>query len=190
MRYQPAELTGLAMLLDAALLVVLATQRSSALRHHNRQVTAARQTLTHLQAAYDRIAPAALAQIGAHRPADGAVHRYTRTLREVVPAHAEQILAEAAWPALVSTLAAAQSAGHDPAAVLHQAAQQRTLEDAKSASEVLIWRIQRLGQRHAPSPGARAAQAASPHYRPTPQQPRTGAHAADTPPSSRSGRSR
>ncbi|MFB7934731.1 relaxase/mobilization nuclease domain-containing protein [Streptomyces sp. NPDC056039] len=189
MRYQPGDHSGLAMLLDAALLVVLATQRRSALRHHDRQVAAARQTLIHLQAAYDRIAAAALARLGAHRPTDGLVHRYTHTLREVLPSHADQILTEAAWPALLATLAAAQDAGHDPTTVLQQATQQRTLEDAKSVSEVLVWRIQRLGKRHAPGPGARAAQAASPHHRPTPHA-GTGTHTAYTPPPSRSGRSR
>ncbi|WP_435272044.1 relaxase/mobilization nuclease domain-containing protein [Streptomyces parvulus] len=163
MRYQPADRTGLAMLLDAAILVVLAAQRRSALRHHDRQVAAARQTLIHLQAAYDQIAPSSLAALVARRPSDGTVHRYARHVREVLPSHAGQILAEAAWPALTAALAAAEAAGHDPAIVLQQAARQRSLSDAKSASEVLVWRVQRLGDRHAPGPGARAAQARSSH---------------------------
>ncbi|MDI3390207.1 relaxase/mobilization nuclease domain-containing protein [Streptomyces sp. B-S-A8] len=190
MRYQPADGTGLAMLLDAAILVVLAAQRRSALRHHDRQVAAARQTLTHLQAAYDQIAPTSLAQLGRHRPSDGAVHRYARTLVEVLPSHAEQILGENAWPALTATLAAAEASGHEPAAVLQQAARQRSLDDAKSASEVLVWRIQRLGERHAPSSRARAAQTRSPHAKPTPQT-ATGTPAAHVPTTSlRTGRSR
>ncbi|MDI3417284.1 relaxase/mobilization nuclease domain-containing protein [Streptomyces luteolus] len=190
MRYQPADGTGLAMLLDAAILVVLAAQRRSVMRHHDRQVAAARQTLTHLQAAYDQIAPASLAQLGRHRPSDGAVHRYARTLVEVLPSHAEQILGEDAWPALTATLAAAEAAGHEPATVLQQAARQRSLDDAKSASEVLVWRIQRLGDRHAPSSRARAAQTRSPHAKPTPQA-ATGTPAAHVPTTSpRTGRSR
>ncbi|MFD9076371.1 hypothetical protein [Streptomyces lasiicapitis] len=172
MRHQPPGHTGLAMLLDAAILVVLATQRRSALRHHNRQVAAARQTLVHLQAAYDQIAPTSLAALARHRPTDGTVHQYVRTLHEVLPTHAEQILTENAWPALTTALAIAEAAGHKPATVLQQAAQQRPLGDAKSVSEVLVWRIQRLGERHAPAPqhGPRrpAALALKPPHRPAP----------------------
>ncbi len=156
MRYQPADHTGLAMLLDAAILVVLAVQRRSALHHHDRQVAAARQTLTHLQAAYDQIAPTSLAALARHHPSDNTVHRYARTLHEVLPHHAEQILTETAWPALTATLAAAEAAGHNPVTVLQRAAQKRPLDDAKSASEVLVWRIQRLGDRHVSSSQTRA----------------------------------
>jgi len=181
MRYQPADHTGLAMLLDAAILVVLAAQRRSALHHHDRQVAAARQTLIHLQAAYDQIAPTSLAVLAGRRPSDRTVHRYARTLHEVLPSHSGQILTEAAWPALTAALAAAEAAGHNPAAILRQAAQQRSLSDAKSASEVLVWRIQRLGDRHAPGPGARAAQARNPHI---PHVLSTARATAATPPTS------
>ncbi|MFE4538262.1 relaxase/mobilization nuclease domain-containing protein [Streptomyces scopuliridis] len=189
MRYQPADHTGLAMLLDVAILVVVAAQRRSALRHHDRQVAAARQARVHLQAAYDQIAPNSLAAVARHRPTDGTVHRYARTLHEVLPSYAERIIAETAWPALTAALATAEAAGHDPATVLHQAAQQRPMDDAKSASEVLVWRIQRLGERHVPGPGARAAQARSPHTQTAPQT-GAGVPATYTPPPSRTGRSR
>ncbi|MET7489729.1 mobilization protein [Streptomyces sp. NPDC005538] len=189
MRYQPADHTGLAMLLDAAILVVLATQRRNALHHHDRQVAAARQTLIHLQAAYDRIAPTSLAVLAGHRPSDNTVRRYARTLHEVLPAHAGQILTETAWPSLTATLAAAEAAGHNPATVLQQAARQRSLSDAKSASEVLVWRIQRLGDRHAPGPGARAAQGRDPRTRPT-SQGAIGTPAVHAQPPSRTDRSR
>jgi hypothetical protein len=188
MRYQPADHTGLAMLLDAAILVVLAVQRHSALHHHDRQVAAARQTLTHLQAAYAQIAPASLAELARHSPSDNTVHRYALTLHEVLPHHAEQILTENAWPALTATLAAAEAAGHNPATVLQQAAQQRPLDDAKSASEVLVWRIQRLGDRHAPGPGARTAQARRLRTQ-TATPTDSGLPGAYTPPTSHAGRS-
>ncbi|MFD3561912.1 relaxase/mobilization nuclease domain-containing protein [Streptomyces sp. NPDC058686] len=168
MRYQPADHSGLAMLLDAAILVVLAAQRRSALRHHDRQVSATRQTLIHLQTAYDQIAPAGLAQLAGRRPSEHTVHRYARVVREVVPSHAEQILTETAWPALTAALATAEAANHQPADVLQQALQQRSLDNAKSASEVLVWRIQRLGDRHAPSPRAQAANVRSTAQRPSP----------------------
>ncbi|MBO3674005.1 relaxase/mobilization nuclease domain-containing protein [Streptomyces sp. NEAU-YJ-81] len=181
MRYQPADHTGLAMLLDAAILVVLAAQRRRALGHHDRQVAAARQTLIHLQTAYDQLAPTSLAVLARRRPSDGTVRRYARTLHEVLPSHSGQILTEAAWPALTAALATAEAAGHNPATVLQQAAQQRSLSDAKSASEVLVWRIQRLGDRHAPGPGARAAQARSPRI---PHLLSTAQASAATPPTS------
>ncbi|MFC9847896.1 relaxase/mobilization nuclease domain-containing protein [Streptomyces sp. NPDC060223] len=189
MRYQPADHTALAMFLDAAILVVLAVQRHSALHHHDRQVAAARQTLTHLQAAYDQIAPTSLAALARHNPSDNTVRRYARTLHEVLPRHAEQILTENAWPALTAALAAAEAAGHNPATVLQQAAQHRPLDDAKSASEVLVWRIQRLGDRHAPGPDARTAQARRLRTQ-TPTLTDSGLPGAYTPPTSRPGQSR
>ncbi|MFD7222890.1 relaxase/mobilization nuclease domain-containing protein [Streptomyces sp. NPDC059892] len=189
MRYQPADHTGLAMLLDAAILVVLAVQRRSALHQHDRRVAATRQTLIHLQAAYDQISPASLAALAKHSPSDNTVHRYVRILNEVLPLHAEQILTENAWPALTATLAAAEAAGHNPAAVLQQAAQHRPLDDAKSASEVLVWRIQRLGDRHAAGPGARTAQARRLGTQTAPQTD-SGIPSAYAPPASHAGRSR
>ncbi|MEV4973588.1 mobilization protein [Streptomyces scopuliridis] len=189
MRYQPADHTGLAMFLDAAILVVLAVQRRNTLHHHDRQVAAARQALTHLQAAYDLIAPASLAALAGRYPPDSTVHQYTRALHEVLPRHAEQILTENAWPALTATLAAAEAAGHNPATVLQQAAQRGPLDDARSASEVLVWRVQRLGDRHAPGPGARAAQGRDPRTRPT-SQGGIGTPAVYAPSLSRTGRSR
>ncbi|MHC0433832.1 relaxase family protein [Streptomyces sp. O3] len=192
MRYQPADHTGLAMLLDAAILVVLAAQRRSALRHHDRQLAAARQTLIHLQNAYNHTAPTTLTALAQHRPPEAAVRRYARHVHEVLPAHAEQILAEDAWPALAATLAAAEHADHKPATVLQQAARQRPLDDANSASEVLVWRIQRLGQRHAPGNQARAARPGSTRLsrtRPTPQA-TTGTTHPHTPTTSRPHRSR
>ncbi|QXE35490.1 mobilization protein [Streptomyces sp. GMY02] len=189
MRYQPADHTGLAMLLNTAILIVLAVQRRSALHHHDRQVAAARKTLTHLQAAYDQIRPASLAALAKHSPSDNTVHRYARILNEVLPLHAEQILTENAWPALTATLAAAEAAGHNPATVLQQTAQHRSLDDAKSASEVLVWRIQRLGDRHAPGPGARTAQARRLGTQTAPQTD-SGIPSAYAPPASHAGRSR
>ncbi|MER8068215.1 relaxase/mobilization nuclease domain-containing protein [Streptomyces sp. NPDC094034] len=167
MRYQPTDHTGLAMLLDTAILVVLAVQHRRTLHHHDRQVAAARQTLTHLQAAYNQAAPTSLAALARHQPLHSAVHRYAAALHGVLPRHVEQILTEDAWPALT----AAEAVGHNPATVLQQAAQHRPLNDAKSVSEVLVWRIQRLGQRHAPGNEARTRATRLLHARPTPQAP-------------------
>ncbi|MFF5144154.1 relaxase/mobilization nuclease domain-containing protein [Streptomyces sp. NPDC013157] len=162
MRHQPTDGSGLAMLLDAAILVVTAVQRRGALHHHDRQVAAARQALVHLQAAYNQTFPEPLAALARLKPPANTVRRYAQHVRDAVPVHAEQILVESAWEALAATLAAAEAAGHDPAELLHHAAGQRLLDDATtSPARTLTWRIQRLGDRHAPSSQARAARARS-----------------------------
>lgn len=158
---------GLAMLLDAAILAVIAIRRWSATHHHNQQVEAARQTLTHLQAAYDQTATAPLAALAQRTPAQPVVERHAHQIRQTVPAYAEQILSDPNWPALASALTDAETAGHDPTRLLHQAADQRAMDDARSPAQVLAWRLHRLAQRPAPSPRARAAQARSTFIRRT-----------------------
>ncbi|MFI9834584.1 mobilization protein [Streptomyces sp. NPDC051913] len=166
MRHHPADGSGLAMLLDAAILIVAAVQRHNALQHHDRQVAAARQTLVHLQAAYDQAAVMPLAALAARQPPATTVLTYAHHVRDAVPAYAEQILTEPAWEALATALAAAEAAGHDPAELLHRAAGRRSLDDATSPARTLTWRIRRLGDRHVPGRQARAAQARTSHIPP------------------------
>lgn len=161
MRYHPADDSLVAMLVDAAILAVVAVRRRNALEHHDQRVAAAQQTLRHLQAAYGQAAPVPLSRLAGRKPPSDVRRRYAEQLRKAVPAHAEQILGEAAWDALSAVLANAQHAGHDPAALLRQAAGQRPLDDARSPAEVLTWRVQRLGARQVPSSRARTAQARS-----------------------------
>ena len=161
MRSHPADDGLVAMLVDAAILAVIAVHRRSALHQHDQQVAAARQTLLHLQAAYGQAAPVPLSRLAERKPPTDFTRRYAEHLRTALPAHAEQVLGGAAWDALAAVLADAERAGHDPATLLQQAAGQRPLDDARSPAEVLTWRIQRLSERHAPSPLARAAQARS-----------------------------
>ncbi|SDN05952.1 relaxase/mobilization nuclease domain-containing protein [Actinacidiphila guanduensis] len=160
---QPIAADGatLAMFLDAAVLALVAIQRWQSARHHNQQVQAAHRTLTHLQTAYDHTAPAPLATLTQRQLTESVMHNQAARIRQAVPAYAERILTESAWPALATTLADAETAGHDPARLLQQAADQRALTDARSPAQVLTWRIRRLTQRPAPSPRAKAAQARS-----------------------------
>lgn len=161
---EPAPKDGaiLAMFLDAAILVVIAAARWHQLRHHDHQVAAARQSLLHLQAAYDYAAAAPLAALAQRQPPQQAVERQIRRLRQVVPEHAEQVIEDPAFAALTVALAQAEAAGHDPERLLQQVADQRALDDADSPARVLTWRIQRLSARPAPSARARdAAQARS-----------------------------
>uniref|UniRef100_UPI0021C89F34 mobilization protein n=1 Tax=Streptomyces sp. STR69 TaxID=1796942 RepID=UPI0021C89F34 len=157
----PKDSATLAMFLDAAILVVIAAARWHQLRHHDQQVAAAHQTLVHLQAAYEQAAAAPIAALGQRRPPQQTLDRHIRHLRQAVPDRAEQIVEDPAFGALTTALAEAEAAGHDPERLLHQAADQRALDDADSPARVLTWRIQRLSARPAPSARARAAQARS-----------------------------
>ncbi|MFJ1749943.1 relaxase/mobilization nuclease domain-containing protein [Streptomyces sp. NPDC088116] len=170
---EPAPKDGgaLAMFLDAALLVVIAAARWHDARRHEQQVVAARQTLLHLQAAYDRTATAPLAALASRKSPQQAVARYIRHLHQAVPTRAEQILDDTAWDSLTAALTEAEAAGHDPARLLRQAADQRAMDDARSPARTLAWRVNRLAERPAPSARARAAQARSTAQRHTPPVP-------------------
>jgi hypothetical protein len=157
----PKDGAALAMFLDAAILVVIAAARWHELRHHDQQVAAAHQTLLHLQAAYEQAAAAPLAALAQRRPPQQTVDRHIHYLRRAVPDHAEQITEDPAFDALTTVLAEAEAAGHNPERLLQQAADQRTLDDARSPARTLAWRIERLSARPAPSARARAAQAHS-----------------------------
>ncbi|ROR44762.1 MobF family relaxase [Kitasatospora cineracea] len=57
--------------------------------------------------------------------------------------HATRALGENTWPALTAALRRAETAGHEPAVLLRQVAEQRPLTGADSLSQVLAWRIGR-----------------------------------------------
>ncbi|MEU9606379.1 mobilization protein [Streptomyces sp. NPDC048057] len=143
---QPAPKDGaaLAMVLDAVVLAVIVVTRWHQLRHHDQQVTAARQALFHLQIAYDQAAAAPLAALAQGRPPQPAVDRYTRCVRRTVSGLAEQVIADPAFDALAAALSEAETAGHDPDHLLRQVVDRRALEDARHPARVLTWRIQRI----------------------------------------------
>ncbi|MBQ0848138.1 mobilization protein [Streptomyces sp. BH-SS-21] len=151
----------LAMFLDAAILAVIAAARWHEARHHDQQVAAARQTVVHLEAAYERTAGAPLAARAQKRPPQQAVQSNVELLRQIVPSHADEILEDPAFDALATALADGEKAGHDPARLLRQAADHRALEDARRPARVLTWRVERLSARHVQSDRARAAMSRS-----------------------------
>ncbi|MFF1785619.1 MobF family relaxase [Kitasatospora sp. NPDC058243] len=57
--------------------------------------------------------------------------------------NATRALRENTWPALTAALRRAETAGHEPATLLRQAAESRPLTGADSLSQVLAWRIGR-----------------------------------------------
>ncbi|MEU0925761.1 mobilization protein [Streptomyces malaysiensis] len=152
---------GLAMLLDAMLTAVAFAMHWHRKHQHAQQEAAAGQALAHLQTASAEIAGPVLDSLARRAPTLQTKHRYTHHLKQVAPEHAERIIQDRAWDALVAVLAEAEATGHNAATILDQALNQRTLDDARSPARALTWRIQRLGQRHAPSPRAQAAKARS-----------------------------
>ncbi|MFB6716491.1 relaxase/mobilization nuclease domain-containing protein [Streptomyces sp. NPDC056237] len=168
MLHEPTPKDGalLAMILDAALLAVIAAARWHDQRQHDQQTAAAHQTLLHLQTAYDRTSSGLLLAVGQHRPPQKVAVQYAQLIRQAAPTHADQILADPAADALTTAMTDAETAGHDPGRLLQQAADERALDDARSPARTLAWRVQRLSQRPAPSRRALAAQARSTVPRP------------------------
>lgn len=135
-----------AMLIDMVFFLVTAAAHWHARKGHEQQAAAAREAAVHLRAAYRQAAPYPLGVLRERgRQLALTVQRQQATIvRTTVPELAEQVLGEAAWPALAATLADAQAAGHDPARLLAEAAGRRELDTADSIAEVLVWRLRRM----------------------------------------------
>lgn len=132
----------LALLLDTIVLATAATLRWHDLHHHDQQVTATRDALTHLHVAADQAAVTALATVKRTGPSSPVVRlRYEHVVRVVLPEHADRILNAPDWEALAATLARADTRGLDPVDVL-RAVTQRPLDDARYPARLLAWRIQ------------------------------------------------
>lgn len=134
-----------AMLIDMAFFLAMAAANWHARKHHGQQAAAARQAAEHLRAAYQAAAggPMAVLRQRGQRLAPRVHQRQAGLLHQVLPQLAERIRAEAGWPALAATLDDARRAGHDPAALLTEAARRRELDTATSVSDVLVWRVRR-----------------------------------------------
>ncbi|MEU2874138.1 relaxase/mobilization nuclease domain-containing protein [Streptomyces olivoreticuli] len=162
-----------AMLIDMAFLLVTAAAHWHGKKEHAQQAAAAQQAAEHLRAAYQAAAGqpmAVLYQRGRHL-SQPLQRKQAAYLRQAVPKLAEQILAEPGWYALAATLADAEAAGHEPAALLTETAARRELGTAESLSDVLVWRLRRMADlpadaqtmppadngipTHAPAPAAR-----------------------------------
>ncbi|MFD5231382.1 relaxase/mobilization nuclease domain-containing protein [Streptomyces qaidamensis] len=135
-----------AMMIDMAFFLVTAAAHWHAKKGHAQQAVAARQAAEHLRTAYRAAADVPLGVLyqRGRRLSQPLRQRQTAHLRQAVPELAEQVLAEPGWHALAATLADAESAGHDPAAHLADAAGRRELQSADSVSDVLAWRLRRI----------------------------------------------
>ncbi|WP_406469376.1 relaxase/mobilization nuclease domain-containing protein [Streptomyces hirsutus] len=165
-----------AMLIDMVFFLVTAAAHWHAKKEHAQQSAAALKAAAHLRAAYRAAADAPLAvlyQRGRRVPRP-LRQKQAAHLRQAVPELVERVLAEPGWHALAATLADAEAAGHDPAALLAEAAGRRELQTAESVSDVLVWRLRRMADLPAdagtrsslPPPHRDVATAASPSLRP------------------------
>lgn len=135
-----------AMVIDMFAFLVIAAAHWHGKKNHAQQAAAARQAAEHLRAAYQSAAqhPMAVLRHRGRRLSQPLQRRQAVHLRQAVPELAEQILAEPGWHALAATLADVEAAGHEPAALLAEAAARRELDTAESVSDVLVWRLRRM----------------------------------------------
>ncbi|MCT9091624.1 relaxase/mobilization nuclease domain-containing protein [Streptomyces sp. ASQP_92] len=174
---------GTAMALDMLVFLAVATAHWHAQRHHAQQADAARRAAEHLRAAYQQAAgePLTVLRERGRRIPPSLRRHHATTVRAALPELADTVLAEPGWDALAATLADAERAGHNPHALLSEAATQRELDTADSISEVLLWRLRRAADLPAyDAPPARTHRAQAAHGQPgatrqipTPSMPRT-----------------
>ncbi|MET9567199.1 relaxase/mobilization nuclease domain-containing protein [Streptomyces tauricus] len=134
-----------AMLIDMAFFLAITAANWHAKRHHSQQAAAAHQAAEHLRAAYKVAAAEPMAVLGrrGQHLTPHAQQRQAGLLHQVLPELADRIQTEGSWPALAATLDDTRKAGHDPAALLTDAARRRELDTADSISDVLMWRLRR-----------------------------------------------
>lgn len=136
------------MLLSTMVLVTIAAIRWHSARGHAQQAAAARQAAQHLRAAYRTAAVTPMNTMRAQgRQLPAPVRdRYAHTLEDALPTQADHLLCEPGWDALAATLAQAEQAGHDPETLLNQAVESRELDTADNVTDVLVWRLRRIGE--------------------------------------------
>ncbi|MFG2430348.1 relaxase/mobilization nuclease domain-containing protein [Streptomyces sp. NPDC048590] len=132
-----------AMAIDMLFFLVTAAAHWHARKGHAQQAEAASRAAEHLRNAYRPAAaqPLNVLYQRGRRLSLPVLQRQVALLRETLPSLAEQILAEPGWYALAATIAEADAAGHDPAALLSDSVESRELGTADSVSDVLVWRL-------------------------------------------------
>ncbi|NYI05554.1 relaxase/mobilization nuclease domain-containing protein [Allostreptomyces psammosilenae] len=149
--------TAASVLLAAIIWAAILTARWHEARGHAQQTAAARQSLHHLQAAYDQAIAHPLAKLSERQPASSIQQALAHDVRAAIPDHADRILTDPHWPALATVLTDAEAGGHPPRHLLQEAAEQRELHTAHSPARVLLSRIQHTARNPAPNPRAEAA---------------------------------
>ncbi|MFG2971880.1 relaxase/mobilization nuclease domain-containing protein [Streptomyces sp. NPDC048331] len=173
--YASSEPGGLAIaLLFATVHLARAAAKWHEQRGHEQQAAAAEEALRHLQAGYQQAATPVLADLTRRAPRAATARRFEQDVRATLPDHADRILADPAWTALTTTLAHAETAGHNARRLLTEVGAQRELDSAEHPAEVLNWRITAQPNRRAqaarkqsPISGT-SARSATPHPPVTP----------------------
>ncbi|MFJ5719447.1 relaxase/mobilization nuclease domain-containing protein [Streptomyces sp. NPDC093149] len=108
---------------------------------HEQQAAAAEEAFRHLQTAYQQAATPVLADLARRAPRAATARRYEQDVRAALPDHADRLLTDPNWTALTTTLAHAETAGHNLRRLLAEVGTQRELDSAEHPAEVLNWRI-------------------------------------------------
>ncbi|MFI1953148.1 relaxase/mobilization nuclease domain-containing protein [Streptomyces xinghaiensis] len=135
-----------AMALSTLVLLAIAAARWHSARGHAQQAAASAQAAHHLRAAYRAAARSpirAMREQGRRLP-QPVRQRHAGTINAAL--HNHRLGGEPGWDALAATLDQAERAGHDPAALLKEAVEWRELDTADSVTDVLVWRMRRLGK--------------------------------------------
>lgn len=166
--YASHDTGGLPVAVIATLLhLTVAVARWYEQRGYQQQAAAAHQTLTHLRTSYQQAAAPVLADLTHRTPRPQTTDRLATTVRQAIPDHADRILTDPAWPALATTLARTETAGHHLPTLLHQIAGERELDTAHSPAEVLNWRLTTTPNRRAQAANARTT-TRTPRHTPDP----------------------
>ncbi|NJP53568.1 mobilization protein [Streptomyces sp. SBST2-5] len=170
--YASSEPGGLAIaVLFAAMHVARAAAKWHEQRGHAQQAAAAEEAFRHLQAGYQQAAKPALADLARRAPRATTASRYEQDLRAALPGHADRVLADPAWTALTTTLARAETAGHNTRRLLATVGAQRELDSAERPAEVLNWRITAQPNRRAQAARRRSTVSGASPMPPRPHPP-------------------
>ncbi|GAA2974994.1 MULTISPECIES: relaxase/mobilization nuclease domain-containing protein [Streptomyces] len=172
--YASNEPGGLAIaLLFATVHLARAAAKWHEQRGHQQQAAAADEAFRHLQAGYQQVAAPVLADLAHRAPRAATARRFEQDVRAALPDHAAQILTDPAWTALTTTLAQAETAGHNPRRVLTEVSTQRELNSAERPAEVLNWRITAQPNRRTQAARSRSTIGGMPPMSATPHSPAT-----------------
>ncbi|MFC4034177.1 relaxase/mobilization nuclease domain-containing protein [Streptomyces polygonati] len=158
--HAPSDPGGLAVAVIFALLqLAIAAAHWYEQRGYQQQAAAAHATVTHLRAGYQQAAAPVLADLAHRTPRPEIAQRFETAVRQTIPDQADRILTDPAWPALATTLAQAETAGHHVPNLLRQVAAGRELDSAQSPAEVINWRLTATPNRRAQAAQARSTTA-------------------------------
>lgn len=172
--YASSEPGGLAIaLLFATVHLTRAAAKWHEQRGHEQQAAAAEEALHHLRAGYQQAATPVLADLARRAPRAATARRFEQDVRAALPNHADRILADPTWTALTTTLAHAETAGHNPRRLLAEVGTQRELDSAEHPAEVLNWRITAQPNRRMQAARMRSATSGTSAMSATPHPPAT-----------------